>query len=262
MEAIYDVIGAAYNSTRKADPFIANQLFNLLKPEAGKLYLDIGCGIGNYTCALAEMGVDFIGVEPSDKMLREAFGRDQKITWLNGTAEQIPLSDSKVDGVIATLTIHHWTNLEQSMREIYRITKPHSLLVIFTATPEQMCGYWLNHYFPEMLGSSMEKMLSLNAIDEAVTMVGFKIETTEKYFIQDTLHDNFLYAGKNRPELYLNERIRKGISSFSALANKDEVSSGLLKLSTDLQNGDFEVVKNRHENNDGDYLFIVAKRQN
>lgn len=53
---VYDSIGKNYDTTRKADPYLAARMFSFLKmddPDA--TYLDIGAGSGNYTCALAEI---------------------------------------------------------------------------------------------------------------------------------------------------------------------------------------------------------------
>jgi ubiquinone/menaquinone biosynthesis C-methylase UbiE len=147
----YDRIGRSYNSTRKADPFLAGRLFHHLNPESAKQYLDIGCGTGNYTLALHQMGVHFIAVDPSEEMLKKAKARTPSIHWLKGKAEALPLDSECVDGILASLTLHHWAILEKGFEELFRVAKPKSRLVIFTSTPEQMEGYWLNHYFPQML---------------------------------------------------------------------------------------------------------------
>ena len=76
---IYNKIGVGYNHTRQADPFIADRLLDLLSPEAGETYLDIGCGTGNYTVRLAEKGYQFYGIDPSDKMLGEAKSKSDKV---------------------------------------------------------------------------------------------------------------------------------------------------------------------------------------
>lgn len=151
MEVKYDKIGTGYNSTRKADPYLTDRLFYLLRPQNDKLYLDIGCGTGNYTCVLADKGLNIIGVEPSVQMLNEAKSRNQNIKWKNGTAEQIPAGDKTFDGIIATLTIHHWTDIKKAFFELNRVLADNGRIIIFTSTPEQMKAYWLNHYFPKML---------------------------------------------------------------------------------------------------------------
>lgn len=261
MEVKYDKIGTGYNSTRQADPYLTARFLFLLRPQNDKLYLDIGCGTGNYTCTLAEKGVKFIGVEPSEKMLNEAKTRNQKVNWLKGTAEQIPAGDKVFDGIIATLTIHHWTNIKKAFIEISRVLSDNGRLVLFTSTPEQMKGYWLNHYFPKMLRSSIAQMPSLDSIKEATEEATLKISGIEKYFVKDDLQDCFLYVGKNRPECYFDEQIRHGISSFSSLANMEEIKQGLTNLRNDLENGAFEKIKNKYKNDLGDYLFITIDKK-
>jgi SAM-dependent methyltransferase len=257
---IYNTIGTGYNSTRQADPSLTGRLLYFLNPGQGKTYLDIGCGTGNYTIALAKHGLNFTGVEPSEKMLEVARKKEANINWLHGSAENIPAKSRTFDGVIATLTIHHWQHLDRALNEIARVTKEHGTAVFFTATSEQIAGYWLNHYFPQMLRSSTIQMPSFYVIADALTNAGFKIKTTEKYFVPDGLQDYFLYAGKHRPEIYFDNDIRKGISSFAALANANEVEAGLLKLKADLQNGKFLEIKEKYDNDLGDYLFIVAEK--
>lgn len=256
----YDRIGINYDETRKADPYLVERLFRLLAPQKEGKYADIGCGTGNYTIALNQKGVSLIGFDPSDKMLQEAASKNNQIVWRKGRAEDIPLENSTMDGVIASLTIHHWRDLEKGFGEIYRILKPNGTLVIFTSTPQQMGGYWLNHYFPKMLEKSIIQMPALDKVEAALIKASFEIVKTEKYFIHKELEDLFLYAGKQRPHLYLNPSIRKGISSFSDLANKEEVEIGLTQLKKDIQTKAIQAIIKDFENNKGDYLFIVARK--
>jgi len=259
-KALYDTIGTGYNITRQADPYITERLFQILSPKITGTYLDIGCGTGNYTIAMANRGINFYGVEPSEKMLDMARAKNIQVNWLLGRSEEIPANDNFFDGAIATLTVHHWTDIKKAFTEIYRVLKKGGKIVLFTATPEQMKGYWLNHCFPKMLEDSIIQMPSFDIIKDAAINAGFEIIGTEKYFISDDLKDLFLYAGKNRPELYLDAEIRKGISSFAALADADEVGEGLKKLKNDMELGRFEDIKAKFNNDSGDYLFIAAQK--
>lgn len=261
MDVKYDKIGTGYNSTRQADPYLTSRLFSLLRPQNDKLYLDIGCGTENYTSVLADKGLNFIGVEPSEKMLSEAKSKNQNIKWLNGTAEQIPTDDKTFDGIIATLTIHHWTDIRKAFIELNRVLADNGRIVMFTSTPEQMKGYWLNHYFPKMLYFSIVQMPSLDTIQKAIDEAKLKISGIEKYFIKDDLKDCFLYVGKNKPECYFDEQIRHGISSFSSLANIAEVRQGLTKLKNDIDTNEFEQIKKQYDNDFGDYLFITIDKK-
>lgn len=260
-ETLYDKIGLNYNRTRKADRYIVNCLKHFLQPKAGECYLDIGCGTGNYTRALAGEDYEFYGVEPSLQMLEKArvYSTGKKINWLSGSAEKIPLQNDFFSGAIATLTIHHWQNLEKGFKELSRVCKNEGRLVIFTSFPEQMKGYWLSYYFPQMMANSIAQMPELETIEQSLENFGFKIRETEKYFAQPDLEDLFLYSGKQKPELYLDESIRSGISSFSALANRQEVENGLEKLREDIRKGKIKEIIEQFDNDSGDYVFVTAK---
>ncbi len=260
MSIKYDKIGNDYNRTRKPDPYLTKKLLEHLAPADNGLYLDIGCGTGNYTDQLQKRGYQFIGIDPSEKMLKEARLKNSDVQWVLGAAENTGLSNSSVDGIIGSLTIHHWTDLNAGFLELNRVLKPNGNIVIFTSTPKQMKGYWLNHYFPKMLEDSIAQMPSLESVKSAMTDNGFEIVKAEPYNIQANLEDKFLYCGKQNPEMYFNEQIRHGISSFSSLANRDEVEQGLLKLRHDIDSGKIQEVMKSHQNDLGDYLYVIGRK--
>ncbi|WP_422107767.1 class I SAM-dependent methyltransferase [Winogradskyella sp.] len=258
MSTKYNKIGVNYNQTRKADPYLTDQLLKHLNPNKKGLYLDIGCGTGNYTNALNERGFQFIGIDPSIEMLQKARLNNQSINWQIGTAEKTGLPENSIDGIVATLTIHHWTNLSRAFSELKYVLKPGGKIIVFTSTPKQMKGYWLNHYFPKMLEDSILQMPSFEAVEEAMMSSGLKVITTENYDIKPDLKDQFLYCGKQNPELYFDESIRHGISSFSALANKEEVEKGLATLKNDIDSGEIHAIIKSYDNDFGDYLYIIV----
>lgn len=258
--AFYDLIGVGYNRTRTADPFLGERLFTLAAPRKDSSSLDIGCGTGNYTAALAARGYSFCGVEPSEIMIEQARQKSGSVIWTQASAEELPFKDEFFGASLATLTIHHWKNLEKAFAETRRVLKNGCNFVIFTAYPEQMENYWLNHYFPQMLKDSITVMPARRVIETALNSAGFAITREEKYYIRPDLQDLFLYSGKQRPELYLNAQVRNGISSFSALSNEQEVETGLQKLSDDLKNGNFAEIARNYESDSGDYCFIVATK--
>jgi len=261
MNPKYDTIGITYNSTRRADPYLLERIYSLLSPVSTGHYLDIGCGTGNYTIPLSKRGLNFTGVDPSEVMLNEAKSKSRNVRWISGTVESIPFADNRFDGAIATLTVHHWNNMEVGFRELYRVLKSGGRLVIFTSSPEQMETYWLNHYFPDVMTRSTEKMPSVQLVVDSLTRAGMKLVDKEIYTVRDDLVDLFLQSGKNRPEIYFDENVRKGISTFASLATVEEMDSGLKKLRHDLDNDLFQDIKMKYESDVGDYLFLVAEKQ-
>ncbi len=258
--AIYNIIGIEYNETRRADEFLTMRFRDFLSPTENENYLDAGCGTGNYTCALASGDYQFYGVDPSETMLEKARQRNFNVIWQNGRTENLPFENEFFGGALASLTIHYWENPEKAFGEIYRVLKLNGRFVLFTSFPEQMRGYWLNHYFPKMMIDSINQMPAFAKVEDALKRAGFAIENTENYFVRDDLQDHFLYCGKHRPELYLREEIRKGISSFSSLANKNETEKGLRELANDIETKKISKVIEDYQNDRGDYIFIVANK--
>lgn len=224
-------------------------------------YLDIGCGTGNYTVAFDQQGFEFTGIDPSIRMLSEAKLKESNVHWVEGCAEEIPYPDKQFSGAIASLTIHHWSDADVGFSELVRVLCPGARLVVFTSTPEQMSGYWLNHYFPQMMQTSMLQMHSLERVQSGLLKAGFEVIQLEKYCITDTLKDLFLYSGKHRPELYLDHQFRQGISSFANLANGSEVDKGLKDLEHDISTGKIKSIMDNYNHESGDYLFIVAEKK-
>ena len=256
----YDRIGSDYNTTRKADPYLVGRLLHHLDARADGKYLDIGCGTGNYTIALHHKGLEFIGVDPSERMLKVARQNCSTIDWRKGTAEDIPLESGAVDGIMGSLTLHHWANIDQGIAALWRVLKPQGRIVLFTSTPAQMSGYWLHHYFPIMLRDSMKQMPSYELLESSLIKNGFTELSTEKYFVRESLQDLFLYSGKHAPDRYLDAKMRWGISSFSALANRREVQEGLKRLEMDIKSGEIFDIIDSYENDAGDYLYVTAKK--
>lgn len=258
--AIYDSIGNNYNNTRKADPYIADRLYDLLSPKEDGLYIDIGCGTGNYSNALTERGLSFIGVDPSETMLKVAKKLNTNTEFIASPAEKLPFDNDYFDGALATFTLHHWNSLELGLKEAHRVLKPGSKFVILSFSPEQMDRYWLRHYFPDMIKRSGKQVPNKEAQKQLLLDAGFSAVKKEKYFIHDGLTDNFLFSNKYRPERYLDPAVRNGISSFRLLATEQELKTGIRQLEADISSGFIKSVIENYESDLGDYLFYCATK--
>jgi SAM-dependent methyltransferase len=229
MTQLYDRIGSGYDVTRRPDPIIAGRLSHHVALEGHRTYLDIGCGTGNYTSTLAAVGGGWTGIELSAKMIAEARGKSSQVQWCLCAAQALPFSSRVFSGAMCTLAIHHFDDLLPVFREVHRVLDK-GKFVILTATPEQMQSYWLNEYFPEAMRKSIEQMPALELVTGALTQAGFTSLETEGFDIRNDLQDFFLYSGKHRPEMYLDEGVRRGISTFASLADPAEVAGGSRRL--------------------------------
>ena len=257
---IYNSIGKGYNDTRKADPYISGRIAAHLQPVDGSVYLDIGCGTGNYLQYLTEHGVSLWGIDPSETMLDTAKQKCPGSTLVKGYAEKIPATDDFFSGAMAIFTFHHWTSKQRALSELYRVLKPGSRLVFLSFTPEQMDGYWLAHYFPGMIARSGALIPGEGIMKAMLHEAGFAAVDTEKYFVHEGLQDHFLYSNKFAPAQYLNPEIRKGISSFAAFCDDSELHHGLAMLQQDIASGNIDSVTKSYINDKADYIFYIATK--
>ena len=258
--ALYDRIGVGYDTTRQADPYLLSRLIHHLRPRADGRYLDIGSGTGNYTIAMSQAGVPISGIEISATMIARAKKKAPAIAWSNGRAEAMPFRSSRFDGATCTFVHHHMADPVAAFKEVRRVLKPHARLVILNGTAEQMRHCWLNEYFPRMMTEKAtapyERFVTIDVLGSA----GFRIECEEKYDVTPELKDLFLYCGKHRPELYLDPRIRSGISSFADAPDQEEITRGVQRIADDIKSGRIDEVIRRFAYDGGDYMFTVAER--
>lgn len=256
----YDLIGIEYDITRKADPEIARRIRNHLQLIKGSSVVDIGCGTGNYTIALQQMGLEMTGADISSIMLDSAKIKNHNIAWIEANAFELPFDDSAFRGAFSTLVIHHYEELEGPFREVFRVISE-GRFVIFTSSPEQMRNYWLVEYFPKAMESACKQMPPIEKVVDTLLNVGFSNVGSETFMVQPDLEDFFLYSGKYDPRMYLDAKVRKGISTFASLAFEDEVKEGCLRLKYDIDSGKFYDVISKYNSIYGDYMFIVAEKK-
>ena len=254
---MYNRIGASYNATRRADPYIVGELGRHLSLEGGRNYLDLACGTGNYSIALASQAGNWVGVDIAGRMIEQARQQTSGVHWSLGAGEDIPFKDGTFSGAICVLALHHFEEHGPIFREVHRVLGK-GVFAIFTADPDQMRGYWLNEYFPEAMRKSIEQMPTLERVCEALEEAGFRTIHTQPYGVRDDLQDLFLYSGKHRPHLYMDEAFRAGISTFFSLADPREVEVGCAHLALDIESGRISEVMEKHDNTIGDYMFIIG----
>jgi SAM-dependent methyltransferase len=260
---LYDRIGAGYDTTRRADPGLVGWLLDLLAMPAGSRCLDVACGTGNYTTALAEAGLQLVGVDVSRQMLTAAREKSGAVRWVTGDVANLPFPNGAFEVAVCTLALHHFSQPERSFREIARVLSigpSGGRLVVFTAAPEQMRRYWLTEYFPDAMAQATRQMPSIEPTLAFLEAAGFTHVCRVPWLVTPDLQDLFLYAGKYRPRLYLDPTVRAGISTFATLATPAEVERGCARLSADMASGRFADVLRASEHPDGDYLFLVASK--
>ena len=264
-KSLFRQIGRSYDITRRADADITAALIRLLGDTRGKLVLDLGCGTGNYAIALAAGGVPVIGIDRTALMLRRAMAKEPHLFWVAALAEQQPFRAEAFGGAICVMSLHHVDDPEAVFHDLGRVIARGARVAIFTALPQQMRGYWLNAYFPELMRRAIAQMPDLARIERALAAGGLRLIAQEPFQVPENPVDLMLYCGKRRPELYFDPKVRANISSFAAYDLAEEVGKGLARLTEDIDQGRFAEIAAKFDGApdpsiDGDYIFIAAEK--
>jgi SAM-dependent methyltransferase len=89
---------------------------------------DVGAGTGISARLLAERGVRVVAIEPNQAM-REAAEPHPNVSFVDGSAESIPLADAAADLTLAAQAFHWFRPLE-AVLEMGRVTKPGGRLAL------------------------------------------------------------------------------------------------------------------------------------
>jgi SAM-dependent methyltransferase len=97
----------------------------------GKI-LEIGSGPGRLAVRLAREApsMTLTGVDISDAMVERAdrraagAGLSERVRFEVGDVAALPLPDGEFDGVVSTLSLHHWSEPTHGLAEIHRVLKP------------------------------------------------------------------------------------------------------------------------------------------
>jgi SAM-dependent methyltransferase len=229
----YNSIGKNYNTNRTADYRITEKIVELLHLPQGSRIADIGAGTGNYSNALAGLGYSMLAVEPSSVMLTQST-RSANVERIYGIAESLPLSSDSVDGVIVVLAAHHFSSLPAAAAEFHRVC-PRGPFVIFTYEPRYGKKAWFYKYFPEIYNWELSVLAPVEYIT-AVLSSGNRVSAVYDFPLPPDLKDRYIHSSWNRPEILLDEQMRRNTSGF-ALADPASVRQGIANLTADLASG-------------------------
>lgn len=131
--ARYDGVAAWYQDFRPSlTPDELDALRRLLGPGSGSC-LDVGCGTGLATAAVAELGWSAVGVDVSADLLEIAHARGLKV--IRASADAIPLADESFDAAISVWTHTDVDDFPAVVAEVGRILRPGGRFLYLGAHP-------------------------------------------------------------------------------------------------------------------------------
>ncbi len=131
---IYDVV--MVRLTRRLYQRVIGDIAPVLSE--GKV-LDAGTGPGTLARDIARHlpRLQVYGIDLSEDMIRlarEHAKREQleeRVHFDSGNIAQMPYPDQSFDLVVSTISMHHWYEIEQPLRDLYRVLRPGGRLWIY-----------------------------------------------------------------------------------------------------------------------------------
>src|SRR5580704_15213539 len=198
---LYDTIGHTYPVTRRTEPRIAAQIWAALGD--ARTVLNVGAGIGSYEPPDREV----TAVEPSAVM--RAQRPAGAAPCVAAAAESLPFEDQSFDAAMAFSTVHHWQDPIAGLREMRRVARR---VVVFTFDASDTGWrrrFWLTRdYLPE----AADLLVGRPSLTELAGAIGARMEPV---LIPWDCADGFFEAYWRRPEAYLDESVRRGISIWT-----------------------------------------------
>jgi len=217
---LYDTIGATYTVTRRTEPRIAAQVWAALGD--ARTVLNVGAGTGSYE----PPDRDVTAVEPS--ALMRAQRPAGTAPCVAAAAESLPFEDKSFDAAMAFATVHHWQDPIAGLREMRRVARRVVVFTCDTTDRSWRRRFWLTRdYLPEVAASRV------GLATELARAIGARMEPV---LVPWDCADGFFEAYWRRPEAYLDETVRRGISVWATVGQEAE-QRAVRSLRDDLATG-------------------------
>jgi demethylmenaquinone methyltransferase/2-methoxy-6-polyprenyl-1,4-benzoquinol methylase len=144
------------------DTIWRKRAIKLLDNHKAKVILDVATGTADVALEAAKQlnAEQIIGVDISNEMLEigrtkvKKRGLDTLITLEEGDSENLPFEDNTFDAITVAFGVRNFENLENGLREMYRVTKPGGKVVILefsqpTTFPfKQLYNFYFRNILP------------------------------------------------------------------------------------------------------------------
>jgi ubiquinone/menaquinone biosynthesis C-methylase UbiE len=170
-------VGRRYDLARSYRPEVLANWLSVIAAHvpAAQDILDLGCGTGRFTQALADLyGARVTGIDPSPAMLAQAVEKPASpdVHFVRAAAEAIPAPDASFDLVFSSMAFHHFADRDAAALECRRVLKPGGFVVIRNATRERTRHSPYARFFRGWLAIVDAKLPAQADIADAFTRAG------------------------------------------------------------------------------------------
>jgi ubiquinone/menaquinone biosynthesis C-methylase UbiE len=161
------------------DDQVASRFQAALGEAARGHLLDVACGPGVVTAALAPGAASVVAFDATEQMLEKARSRCAKaglanVDFKRGDAENLPFADGQFDGVVTRLAVHHFADPQRALGEMFRVLRRGGTAVVVdivsSQDPAESC---LQNAIERLRDPSHVRMLSAADLDASTARAGF-----------------------------------------------------------------------------------------
>ena len=118
----------------KVDADVGARFGSALGKAASGRLIDVACGPGVVTAALAPNAASVVAFDATAQMLEKAKARCAKaglsnVEFKSGDAENLPFSDAQFDGAVTRAAVHHFADPQRAINEMFRVLCPGGTVV-------------------------------------------------------------------------------------------------------------------------------------
>jgi ubiquinone/menaquinone biosynthesis C-methylase UbiE len=164
---------------QKTDENVAARFASALGDAGQGNLLDVACGPGVVTAALAPHAKSIVAFDATQEMLEKARARCAKaglasVSFRQGNAEALPFGDDEFDGVVTRLAVHHFAEPQRAFGEMFRVLRPGGTAVIVdVVSSEDAREERLQNAIERLRDPSHVRMLPASELDRCIAEAGF-----------------------------------------------------------------------------------------
>jgi ubiquinone/menaquinone biosynthesis C-methylase UbiE len=172
---------AAYDAGRGYNPSVLALWLDVISQwvpqSAVSEILDLGCGTGRYSAALAaHFDARVIAVDPSAKMLAQARKKaTERVRYRRGRGEALPLPDGTVDMVFVSMVFHHFEDPDRAVRECHRVLRRDGTVCLRAGTRDRAATYPYVPFFTRSSAILNNVLQSKASIETVFVNAGFQL---------------------------------------------------------------------------------------